>query len=391
MRAAWQIARKDLLLRMRDRSAIIVGLVAPLVLSFTFNAVFGGVFGEESLITLGFADEDGGEVAASFGDALVALGEDGVIDIEVFAGGEELRQAVDGEEVASGIHVPPGFSDAALSGEPAEVGVVGHIEAPTGTAIAEGIAGAFAAAVEDSQRAVGAVLATGAAPDPELVSRVADAASRATPVATVGEVMAADRVLDPATFFAAGMAVFFLFFLVQYGVIGLLEEEHDGTLARLGAAPIPRWSVIVAKGLTSFILGVVAMSVLAVATTILMGANWGDPLGAGILIVAVTLAATSIIGVVGAFARTAEGAGNLASIIAVALGMLGGTFFPVAGGNPVVEALSLATPHAWFLRGVGAQSAGEGLVAILPAVGALAAFAVGVGVVASFLLRRRFA
>lgn len=391
MRAAWLIARKDLLLRMRDRSAIIVGLVAPLVLAFIFNAVFGGVFGQESITTIGYSDEDGGAVAVSFGQALTGLEDEGIIAVEVFSDLDELRAAVDDGEVPSGINVPSGFSQAALAGEPAEVAVVAHIEAPTSTAIAEGIASAFASAVEDSQRAVGAVQAMEMPSDPDVFSRVAEAASRATPVATVGEVAAANRVLDPATFFAAGMAVFFLFFLVQYGVTGLLEEEHDGTLARLGAAPIPRWSVIVAKGLTSFILGVVAMTVLAVASTYLMGADWGDPLGAGILIVGVTLAATSTIGVVGAFARTAEGAGNLASIIAVALGMLGGTFFPVAGGNAVVEALSLATPHAWFLRGIGAQSAGDGLAAIVPAVAALALFTVVVGLVAAILLKRRFA
>ena len=36
------------------------------------------------------------------------------------------------------------------------------------------------------------------------------------------------------------MAVFFLFFTVQFGVTSLLEERNDGTLARLLAAPISR-------------------------------------------------------------------------------------------------------------------------------------------------------
>jgi len=209
-------------------------------------------------------------------------------------------------------------------------------------------------------------------------------------VAQVSPVAAADRVLDPTTFFAASMAVFFVFFMVQFGVTGLLDEAREGTLVRLQAAPIPRWSVVVGKGITSIVLGIAALAVLALATTLLMGAEWGNPLGVAILIVAVVLAATAIIGVVAAIARTPEAAGNVGAIIAVALGMLGGTFFPVAGANRLLETLSLATPHAWFLRGLGALGADQGLAAILPAVGALLAFAVGVGIIATLLLRRRY-
>ena len=45
--------------------------------------------------------------------------------------------------------------------------------------------------------------------------------------------------LDATTFYAAGMAVFFLFFTVQLGVSSLLDERRDGTLARMLVAPDP--------------------------------------------------------------------------------------------------------------------------------------------------------
>ena len=63
------------------------------------------------------------------------------------------------------------------------------------------------------------------------------------------------------------MAVFFLFFTVQFGVTGLLEERNDGTLARLLAAPISRAAILFGKLLTSFALGVISMTVLVAATT----------------------------------------------------------------------------------------------------------------------------
>ena len=52
-----------------------------------------------------------------------------------------------------------------------------------------------------------------------------------------GPADAEDQAASQSTFFAIGMAVFFLFFAVEFGVRGLLEEREDGTLSRLLVAP----------------------------------------------------------------------------------------------------------------------------------------------------------
>src|SRR5690606_12664297 len=221
----------------------------------------------------------------------------------------------------------------------------------------------------------------------DLVPAVIAAASQARPLLNFGTVESADRVLAPATFFSASMAVFFLFFMVQFGVTGLLDERREGTLTRLEAAPIPRWSILAGKAITSLVLGIFSMSVLALGTTLLIGADWGNPIPLFILFVFVTLAATSLIGVVGSVARTPEGAGNLTSALAVAMGMVGGTFFPVAGGSEWLERLALLTPRSWFLRAVGDLQAGEGLAGITDSLLALTAFTVG-GLALGFVLSR---
>src|SRR5690606_24012813 len=81
-----------------------------------------------------------------------------------------------------------------------------------------------------------------------------------------------ERQLDLITYMAAGMAVFFVFFIVQMGVAGLLDEEKDGTMARLMAAPIARRSIIGGKVLASVCVGVLSLLVLWGASTLLMGA-----------------------------------------------------------------------------------------------------------------------
>lgn len=389
MRAAWQITVKDLRLRLRDRSAILVGIVVPMVLAFIFNAVFGGTFGDGSIATIGYVDGDGGEVAQGLSEALGELDSEGTILIEELDDEASLRSRVEEGELPAGIVVPAGFSEAALSGGDASLRVVGEVDAPMATSIARGISEGFAIGIEDAQRAVQALMEGGGSPDPGRVAEVAQAAATAGPLITIGPVEAADRVIEPTTFFSAGMAVFFLFFLVQFGVTGLLDEDREGTLTRLQAAPIPRWSIVAGKALTSFVLGIVALTVLAVASTLIMGADWGDPFGLAVLFLAVTLAATSLVGIVAALARTPEGAGNMVAIIAVGMGMLGGTFFPVGSSNRLLELASLATPHSWFMRGIGDLRAGDS-VAASSSILALLIFALAGGAVAAALLARRY-
>jgi ABC-2 type transport system permease protein len=88
-------------------------------------------------------------------------------------------------------------------------------------------------------------------------------------------------------------------------------------------------------------------------------------------------------------AKTPEGAGNLGSIIAVILGMLGGTFFPIASSGGILTSLTYLTPHAWFMRGLASLSSGAPWTAALPSVGAILIFALVTGTIAFISLRRR--
>ncbi len=69
-------------------------------------------------------------------------------------------------------------------------------------------------------------------------------------------------------------------------------------------------------------------------------------------------------------------------MVALVLGMLGGTFFPVAQAGGVLAALSLATPQAWFLRGIENMTGGAGATAVLGPVVAILAFALITGALA---------
>ncbi len=390
MGAATRIAGKDLKLRLRDRSVFILGIITPLALAYIFHLVFGNTFSADSLeLQVGLVDLDGSAVSQSLGEVLADLDADGILVLSEFDDPDAAETAVEEGDIGAFIELEPGLGDAVLMSQPFTIEVVGDVDSPTSTQVASSIASEFGSAVERAQLSVATAVGLGQGPPPEEVTAWGQEAAQRPPAFTFTDVSADTRQLDANTFFAAGMAVFFLFVTVQFGVVGILEEKQGGTMARLLAAPISHASVVTGKAILSFALGVISMVVLMVATHFLMGAQWGPPLGVALLVVTGVLAATAIMGVIAGAATTADGAGNLGAIIAVILGMLGGTFFPIGQGNEFLARLSYLTPHAWFMRGLADISGGAEWTAALPAAGALLLFSVVFGAVAWALLQRK--
>jgi ABC-2 type transport system permease protein len=391
MRAAWLICLKDLRTRFRDRSALIIGILVPLGLAFIFSSIFGGISGNSKAIDLGVANLDQGGLARQFvGQVLGSVGRSGLIAIHQEATAAGARARVASGALDAVIIVPAGFSARVEADRPASMQVIGNVDAPISAEVARSIADGFAADLNRVRLSVATVLAGGRNPGTFTPAQTqalgARAAAADAPVA-VQDVSATTKELDEKSFFAAGMAVFFLFFTVQFGVTSLLEERNDGTLARLLAAPIPRPSILGGKLLTSFLLGVISMLVLVVATSLLFGASWGNPAGVAVLIVAAILAATGIMALIATLARSSEQASNWQSVVAVILGLLGGTFFPIAQSPGILSRLTFVAPQAWFLRGLGDLRGGSISAVWEPAL-AMLAFAVVAGGIAVFRLAK---
>jgi ABC-2 type transport system permease protein len=388
VRAAWLIFGKDLRARLRDRSALLIGIVVPLALAFIFNVIFSGVSGDSGVIKLAVVNADRGSASQAFTrQVLPAVNRSGLVTIRTEPSAGRARALAANGTLDAVIVIPAGFSARVAAGQPASMQVIGNIDASISAEVARSITEAYAAELNRVRLSVATVLAgPGGAGGASPQALAAQAAAAATPVA-VSDVSAQTKELDNKSFFAAGMAVFFLFFTVQFGVTSLLEERSDGTLARLLAAPISRASILGGKLLTSFGLGVISMAVLVVATSLLFGADWGNPLGVAILIVAAIASAMGIMSLIASVARNAEQAANWQSVVSVVLGLLGGTFFPVSQAPGVLSTLTFAAPQAWFLRGLGDLRGGSLSVIWVPVL-AMLGFAVVTGGLALFRLRR---
>ena len=74
-------------------------------------------------------------------------------------------------------------------------------------------------------------------------------------------------------------------------------------------------------------------------------------------------------------------------MVAVILGLVGGTFFPVSQAPGVLSRLTFVAPQAWFLRGLGDLRGGSISAVWIPAL-AMLIFAVVTGGLAMTRLKR---
>jgi ABC-2 type transport system permease protein len=390
LRAAFHILRKDARLRLRDRSVWLFAFIVPIGLTFLFSSIFPDT--ETIELTAGVVDLDGGEVASGFVDGVLpALVDAEVVTAVSFADESEARaQVADGSVDAVWV-LPAGFSEAVLAGADAQIEVLVTAGASLPGELARGVAEAYARRIEQVGLALtveGAL--TGGPPAAQLVGAVGAAAAEAEDlIRLTAETSEAGEPLDPLSYLAAGMAAFFVFFVVPYGITGLLEERQLGTMPRLLAAPIPPGAIQLSKLLGAFLLGMTSMTVLSVASHLLLGAEWGPPLGVAILLVALVLAAMGVMSLVAVFAHTAEQAGNYQAVVAIVLGLSGGVFFPIPGDAAVLRVVTLLSPHGWFLRGMNGLAASAQWSAVLPAAGAILLFGAVTAVPAVILQRRR--
>lgn len=376
----WALVWRDLWARLRDRSALVLGLLAPAALIAVFSLTAEGP--TQSDLEVGFVNEatseEGAPVALAIRDgALSSLETDGTLAVIDYGSRDDLVAAIEDGDIGAGIIVS--------GDDPAAVEVVQDSDAVVSGAILGAVADSSAAAVDGIGRAIAAETILGvASPSPEsLQQRFEGLMSDGDGAVTI--VDAADTAegtvggIDLKTQLAAGMATFFLFFTVQFGVLGLLEEQRQGTLTRLLASPVPAWQILLSKLLVSFIVGVASMACLIAFSAILLGAQWGNLLGVAVLVVTGVLAAVSTITLVVGLADTPEQAGAIQSMLALVFGILGGSFFSLARSGGLAETISVITPHFWFGEGLVQLSGGQSWTAALGPAAAMLAFAVVVG------------
>jgi ABC-2 type transport system permease protein len=423
------IAGKDLLRLVRSPSFLTFGFVIPLLASGLFYFAFGGFNSGSQGFSVAATrvlvvnlDEPGGQAGVvPAGQILVQILRSpslaDLLDVSIAVDPAAARAAVDRQEAGVAVIIPAGLSTAMV--EPGGKATVEVYSDPTLT-LGPGIVQTIVRSLTDQyagSRIVGSVAAgqlarRGAVVDAgmaqvaaqqyagwaEEIGRSQQGGSNALlnvqGPATAGE-PARDLRNTIVSTVMAGMMAFYVFFSGAASAQALLQEEEGGTLARVFSTPTPVRAVLGGRLLATFVMLIVQVVVLLVASALLFGIDWGQPL----LIVMVALGMIILAASFGLFLtslmRSSRQGGLLFGGLLTLLGMVGmiSVFGMASPDAPraAMEMASLFTPHGWVVRGWLQLLDGSGAWDVLATVAVmilLGAFFFGIGLLR---FRKRFA
>jgi ABC-2 type transport system permease protein len=186
--------------------------------------------------------------------------------------------------------------------------------------------------------------------------------------------------------------VMFAYFLVL--VVGRLfvSERRQGTMKRLRAAPLSRWQILVGKFVPAYLLSIVQGFFLLAAGKLVFAMSWGpQPLWLVPVVLTTSLSAMGLALVVAALAKTESQVAVYGTLLVLALAGLSGCLMGDRELMPeTMRQVSLITPHAWALdayRQLLANPAGPNLAIVIQSCAALTAFGVGLILLGWSLLR----
>jgi ABC-2 type transport system permease protein len=386
MSAVLAIALKDLRQRLRDRSALVLGFIAPVAVAALISVAFGSAASFHANVAV--VDLDGGPVAAGFTTFVKGPDLAGLLTVKPVTGEADARAKVAKGDLSAAFVIPKGFSQAVTSGQSRPITVLASVDSSIAEQVARSLAESFSAQIEAVQLSVQSAVRAGA-PVASVGKLAAEASAVRLPEQTVTQ-PAGTRTLTGTSYYAPAMGIFFMFFAIGFGARGYFLERTGGTLERLAAAPIGPGTILAGKSLATFVYGVASLGTVAAVTSLAFGAHWGPPLVVLALIVALSLTMVGLTALVITVARTERQADGFASMLTFGLVLLGGNFVFIGGAPPLVRTLALLTPNGWALRAFTDLAGGAAWTAAVVPLMAIFAFALATGAVA-FTLRRRVA
>lgn len=384
------IGWKDLKLAFRDRTALLLTLAAPFLLTLGLGFVtghFAGNAGGIEGIPVALVNQDGGQL----GDALVAVFQSAdlaqLVTPALLADAAAARQQVDADKAAAAVIIPAGFTDSIIPPVGADasraapavaVELYANPTSPTRASVIQTIVERFLGQVEvgriSGQVAVTQLLRTGLI-QPQDAARVgaqigagqATTGGSATPISVKTTANSGEGIrFDPLAYMAPGMALMFLMFATALGGRSFLLERSQGTLPRLLVSPITSGQVLAGKTIGTYLTGVVQMLILIGASALLFSLRWGDWLGVLALVLTAVVAATGWGMVITALAQTPGQVMSVGSAITLLFGILGGTFINMDAMPAWFRLVARITPNAWGLDGFTTLALGGRLGDVLP-------------------------
>jgi ABC-2 type transport system permease protein len=422
------IALKDMLRQFRSAFAVVMMFITPLLITGILYFAFGSMGGDDGGFDLPTTrvqvvnldqpgiEAGGFEAGQMFLQLLRSSVPPELLQVTVAANETLARTAVERQQAGVAIIIPPDFSAALTTpGQRAQVTLYQDPTLILGPGIVKDLVSQLVDGFAGSSIATGVVSeqfeARGLTADAEILQGVVTRYTAwAQSLAQTGEeglhpalAIQSPREADDREektgegdvilgSVMAGMLIFFTFFSGASTAESILREHEEGTLARLFTTPTSRGGILAGKFLAVFITLLVQVIVLLVASALVFGIRWGDPLAVGLVALGLIVSAAGLGVFLMSLLKSTRQSGPVMGGVLTITGMLGGLFTTGFENLPeAYDTVTLFTPHGWVLRGwkLALRGGGAGDV-LLPSLVTLGAgvifFAVG-----TLFFRRRFA
>jgi ABC-2 type transport system permease protein len=415
---ALDIALKDMRQSFRSKGALVFMFVIPILITILFYFMFGSIAGDDQTFTLPqtaviLVNQDQGQAPGlgSMGAYLeeVLRGEDlaDLVTVTTEADPAAARAAVDNQQAAIAVIIPPGFSDALTgAGGAAKVELYRDPTLTIGPAIVAGIVGQVVDGMAAANISAGVTLnqleEAGLAMTPELVQEVITSVTAAAPPQQSGGLT---RLEAPAgrssgselaqllALILGGMMVFYGFFTGANVLNSILTEQQNGTLQRLFTTPASHLAIFSGKFIAALLILSVQIAVLLLFGNLVFGIRWGEPLPVAVAAAGLVLiAATTGLFLVSLLKDPRQGSIIFGGLLTLT-GMLG--LFPIfTASTPntpqALETVSLFVPQGWAMRTFRLAMEGSGLGDISLTFGVILLWSAVFFAVGQYRLRRRF-
>jgi ABC-2 type transport system permease protein len=380
---ALTIAGANLRRTLRDRTNLFFVVLFPLLMITVLGLAFGGQTAPRVAVV---ADE-----SEPLARALVAELRDTSLEVQEYDDRAAAVSAVETGRVEAALVVAPAYQSRLEQGADVAVEYLSRADrsAQQVAMIVRGAVDAQAARLRVARTLedrVGGDLAVNL----QRTDAAAAAVSRVTVRSSTSGTALFPEDLGRFDIGASGQLLLFIFITSMTTSTALIETRQLGVARRMFAAPTRVSGIVLGEALGRVGVAVVQGLVIMLGSALIFGVGWGNPLGAGLLMLVFATVAGAAGLLLGAAASTPQQAISIGLLAGIGLSALGGSMMPLEFFSPTMLKVAHLTPHAWAADGYATLVRhGGSVLDVLPELGVLVAFAALLFTAGSWVLRRR--
>lgn len=365
------IALYDLKKLTRERTALIITFLMPVIFIVIMGSVNFGNGATTPAIPIGIVNYDNGKAST---DLLNEVGKDNALNIRIL-NENQLMDAVKNADVDAGFIIPENFSSMLSSGSIPEIKVL-KLPSSADFMVIEEI-------ISDTYSKLGAKNGIQAYFNEKM--KKLNFSGKDVIVSEVGERLDENlqkpalvsvesksysengkaKKIDSREQYTLGFIIMFVMWAVVFSAGETLEEKKTNTWGRLNITPAGKHRIILGKILGTFLRGWVQVIFLILFSKFVMGITWGDSVAAIIIIVSIYLLCVNSFGMfLSSMVRTNAQLGAISSIIITCTCMLAGCYWPLEIVPDYMQKAARIFPQYWAMKGLTATAGNQGLGAI---------------------------